>query len=81
MVFYKSRPLLLIADLTPVKERPVPILSSDWMQLLKGVSLCLHKDMGASVAPLPASLGRQEEEVSGKCFLVILSVPGHSAQC
>lgn len=72
MVFYKSRPLLLIADL---------ILSSGWMQLLKGVSLCLHKDVGASVAPLPASLGRQEEEVSGKCFLVILSVPGHSAQC
>ena len=81
MVFYKSRPLLLIADLTPVKERPVLVLSSGWMQLLKGVSLCLHKDVGAGVALLPASLGRQEEEVSGKCFLGILSVPGHLARC
>lgn len=81
MVFYKSRPLLLTTDLTRVKERPVLVLASGCMQLLKGVSLWLHKDMGSGMAPLPASLGRQEDEVSGKCFLGILSVPGHLAQC
>lgn len=36
MVFYKSRPLLLTADLTRVKERPVLVLASGCMQLLKG---------------------------------------------
>ena len=73
MVFYKSRPLLLTADLTRVKERPVLVLASGCIQLLKGVSLWLHKDVGSGMAPQPASLGRQEE-VSGKGFLGVPSI-------